>query len=52
MPLSASLLSSSAKAGNPVRRGFSIQSQAPLEYWGRPVKPGDIAEPSVVNARM
>jgi len=26
-------LSCSAKAGHPVRRGFSIQSLAPLEYW-------------------
>jgi hypothetical protein len=22
-----------AQAGDPVRRGFSIQSQSPLEYW-------------------
>jgi hypothetical protein len=28
-----SQLSFPAKAGNPVRRGFSIQSQPPLEYW-------------------
>jgi hypothetical protein len=26
-------LSSSAKAGDPVRRGFTAQSQLPLEYW-------------------
>src|SRR3979490_2415456 len=26
-------LSSSAKAGDPVSRGFSIQSRGPLEYW-------------------
>ena len=26
-------LSSSAKAGDPVRRGFSVQSSASLEYW-------------------
>ncbi|RXH23798.1 hypothetical protein XH99_30540 [Bradyrhizobium nanningense] len=26
-------LSFPAKAGNPVRRDFSVQSQLPLEYW-------------------
>jgi hypothetical protein len=28
-----SKLSSPAKAGDPVRRGFSVQSPTPLEYW-------------------
>src|SRR5436305_357363 len=28
-----SLLSFPAKAWKPVRRGFSVQSQPPLEYW-------------------
>jgi hypothetical protein len=27
------LLSCPAKAGHPVRRGFSVQSLPPLEYW-------------------
>src|SRR5665213_820322 len=33
--------SSSAKAGDPVRRGLSAQSLMSLGYWDRPVKPGD-----------
>src|SRR5438477_9525391 len=31
--VAAKMLSSSAHAGDPVRRGFSVQSLASLEYW-------------------
>jgi hypothetical protein len=34
-------LSSPAHAGDPVRRGFPAQALLSLEYWDRPVKPGD-----------